>query len=455
MVRFIKICFLQLSLLVFVQVASAQILGSSTGIFKDNSKPTATSKKKKTTVKKAKNLTESIKSKPTNLAKTPTKNTAKPQPNKKIQKTQTAVVRPNVAKKPFNTVSIIIGKPTSGDFNELFEQSIEEGNVARDERNYQLAEKSYRKSQVLKPKDGRWIYGLGNIFSDQQRWEEAEKAYRAAVNLEPNSPEAHIALSFVLAQPIAGADLAKRFDEAESMARKALTLDANNPIAHDQLGVSLEMQGAIGLETKTAYLKAIEFDPAYALAFAHLGRLYRRNGSTTESSAAYRKAIELANDIPTMILVAEVFQTQQKFTESEQLLRRALNADSKNPTALYLLGRALSIRGNFDEAENVLKKSLTVSPNSFVPYSILASVYSRRARFDETEKILVKSVKVASISEKKQLALDFVKLSEDLLKLRRTDDAIRVLKLAVDVDKNNTEIVSELARVQKLKIPTD
>jgi cytochrome c-type biogenesis protein CcmH/NrfG len=94
--------------------------------------------------------------------------------------------------------------------------------------------------------------------------------------------------------------------------------------------------------------------------------------------AAYRNAIQYSTDVPTMILVADVMQSQQKYLESEQLLRRALKEDDRNPTALFLLGRALTTRASYEEAEKVLKKSAEISPNSFVSYALLGSMSMRR-----------------------------------------------------------------------------
>jgi len=221
---------------------------------------------------------------------------------------------------------ITVGQPITPteNFDEQFEQAIEDGNAARDEREYAKAEVTYLRAQSFKIKDSRAIYGLGNLFSDQQRWEEAERAYRTAIQIEPNSPEAYIALSFVLTQPISSTNLSDRYAEAEQLARQTIKLDAKNAIAFDQLGAALELQGKIGDETSNAYKKAIELNASFALAYAHLGRLLLRKDLMNESSAAYQTAVQLSTDVPTMILVADVMQSQQRFIESEQLLRRAL-----------------------------------------------------------------------------------------------------------------------------------
>ncbi len=377
---------------------------------------------------------------------------------KSAPKTQAASKQPS--KTSPNDVVITVGQPAQpkvdnlkvenpkGDYDELFEKSIEEGNQARDEREYSKAEAAYLRAQSLKTKDSRAIYGLGNIYSDQQRWEEAESAYRLAAGFAPNSPEAYIALSFVLTQPIVGMDLGGRFAEAEKLARRAISIDPTNAVAYDQLGVALELGGEVGDETQKAYRKAIQLDPNFAVAYAHLGRLLRRVGLINESSAAYRTAIQMATDVPTMIMVADVMQSQQRFLESEELLRNALRQDPKNPTALYLLGRALTTRGSFDEAEKVLKKSAEISPNSFVSYALLGSHYTRREKFDDAEKYLMKAMKLVSLNERKRLAQDFEAVGDGFARNGKNKDAARVYRQAVSLDRERMSLSEKLTKTQ-------
>lgn len=457
MLKSICICLVFGILFVLPIVGFGQDLGSSNGLFRSpnpSSKNNSSTEKKTTPKPKTTTTAKSAPTKKENSKSTTARNAPKPSSSIKT-KTQIAKsvniepAQSAVAKQPVNDIVINVGQPTSGNFDELYEKAIDEGNNARDERNYPTAETAYRRAQSLKPKDSRAIYGLGNIFSDQQRWEEAEKSYRQAIQLEPNSPEAHIALSFVLTQPVVGTNLADRYTEAEKMARKALLIDANNAIGYDQLGVALELRGIIEKETQDAYRKAIQLDPNFALAYAHLGRLLRRIGLVNESSTAYRDAIRLANDVPTMVLVAEVMQSQQRFAESEQLLRRALHEDPKNPTALFLLGRALTTRGSFEEAEKVLKTSVDVSPNSFVAYTLLGSVYSRQNNFEEAEKTLMRALKVVSFNERRRLSQEFELVGDGLMKIGRGKDAARVYRQAMALDGDKSLLNNKLNKAQK------
>lgn len=438
-------------------------LGSSSGIFRTgNAKSTPKNKPPtpKTTAPKKKPVAAKSDNAPSKSAKTsrPNARTSKPQNTNSNRQNVARNDAQNSSKTnnqqssktlPKNDVIITVGKTKPDNFDERLEEAIEAGNSARDERDYEKAEKSYRSAQSIRPRDSRAVYGLGNIYSDQQRWEEAEKAYRTAIQLEPNNPEAHIALSFVLTQPVAGVNLSDRYSEAEKMARRAVELEAGNPVAFDQLGVSLELSGKISEETQKSYETAVKLDPEFALAYAHLGRLLLRKGLKNESTAAYCDAIRLSTDVPTMILVADVMQSQQRFSESEQLLRRALREDPKNPTALFLLGRALTTSGRFEEAESLLKRSVEVSPNSFVSYVQLGSLYARRGNYGEAERTLMRALRVITPNERKRLAQEFEIIGDGLMRTGRKPDAARVYRQAVSLDAEKTTLAGKLAAAEK------
>ncbi len=424
-----------------------QDLGSSSGIFRS---PNPAKKTDSNSTNRTKPKTSSAKkTTPRTTFKTTGSRTRsnRRQPRETVSRRNTPATVNNP--QPQSNVVIRVGDNTSGNFEELFEQSVEEGNTARDARDYLRAEAAYRRAQNLKSKDSRAVYGLGNIYADQQRWEEAERAYRQAILLEPDEAGAYIALSYVLSQPVITGNLSERYAEAEKTARKAIEIDTENAFAYDQLGAALELRGIISAETQNAYRRAIQIEPEFALAYAHLGRILRRNGKANESAEAYRRAIQFSTDVSTMILVAEVMQSQQRFLDSEQLLRGALARDAKNPTALIMLGRALVTRNQFEEAEKVLKKAAEVSPNSFISYTLLGSLSLRRAQLDEAEKWLNKALTVVSQNERKRLAQEFEAVGDAFMRTGKSPDARRLYRQAMALDSTKTILNEKLAKVQE------
>jgi Flp pilus assembly protein TadD len=468
----VRIIVFALTLSVTCLIASAQDLGSANKLFgsgtaskkktplakKTVAKPVVAKKKApqpKVDAKKptgasrgittptGKKITKETRSSST-AAKT-TKPTAEPTATAKTRSTKKAPAnaeKPTASKVDTMVKTETVPAKTSPADEARFEEFIEQGNSARDGRDYAAAESAYRKARGIKARDARAIYGLGNIYSDQQRWEEAENAYRTALQLDPASASTRIALSYVLIQPIAVADLGERYEEAEKLASKASELSPRSPLAFDQLGVAMELRGQVGSETENAYRKAIQLDPTFAPPYAHLGRLLRRRGQKEASAEAYRQAVERSTDVGTMVLVAEVMQSEQRYSDSEPLLRQAVAADPHNPSALIMLGKALTVSGEFKDAESVLQRAVNSSSNSYMANSLLASLYARQGAYELAENALLQALRVLPSYENKQLAQSFIQVAQGYVKVGKTKQAERAYAQAAKLDPDGTALSS-------------
>ena len=330
-----------------------------------------------------------------------------------------------------------------------YETLILQGNDARDDRDYVAAEAAYSKARPLKPLDSRAIYGLGNLLSDQLRWLEAEKQYRSAIAITPNDAVAHIALSYVLVQPVAAANLADRYDEAAMLARRAIELAPSNALAYDQLGVALELRGFIGAETENAYRRAIQLDSAFAPPYAHLGRLLRKRGDKKEASTAYQNAIDRSRDVGTRTLVAEVLQSEQRFADSEVLLSIALKDDPRNPTALLLMARAQITRSEYAGAEALLKKALSIGANGFMANFQLAALYLREGKLELAENALLQATRFVSDVDRRSLSQSFEAVGDAYMKAGNNRSAERAFKQAITFDSETDILSGKLSRAQQ------
>lgn len=440
------------SLTLLTATAFGQDLGSSNKLFGGAKKSAAPSKtikkpvaKPKTTVSKAKSAPKKKTLSPKSVKNPGPQNQSTASEKPKFKEFKNALpAKVETVKAPLKVPTI----PTGAAADDKYEELIEDGNIARDDRNYSAAETAYKRAKSVKPRDSRAVYGLGNLYSDQQRWEEAEGAYRTALQLEPANAIAHIALSYVLTQPIAAPNLSERYEEAEKLARRSIQLAASNALAFDQLGVALELRGLIGAETESAYRRAIQLDASFAPAYAHLGRLLRRRGLTRESAAAYQNAIQRSNDVATMILVADVMQSEQRFAESEVLLKKALKDDPKNPSALLMLGRALTTQAKYSDAERVLRTILDVSPNAYMANSLLGSLYSRQGKFDLADYALLRAVQSVSQLEKRSLSQQFETVGDGYMKIGKARNAERAYRQAVALDPEKESLVGKLAKAK-------
>ena len=333
---------------------------------------------------------------------------------------------------------------------ERIEDLLEKGNQARDARRFVEAEEAYQEILKLKPRDARAAYGLGNVYSDQQRWEDAEAAYRNSVAWAPNDSDAHVALSVVLVQPRAGGDNAKRFTDAELFARRSVQIDPKNAVGWDRLGVALQTRGIFNSETEHSYRRAITLDPQFAVAYAHLARTLNKVGKASEAPALYDKAIELAKDPATLNLIAQSLQDEQLWPQSEPVLKRALELDSRNPTSLLLMGRLLLVYKRFQEAEPYLKTATEVSSRSFLSFQLLGRAYLGMDRFSDAEAAYERASAVAAEGDKKQLAgvYGFEGVGDGYLKAKQKENAVRAFQRALALDPGNNAAAQKLAKIK-------
>jgi tetratricopeptide (TPR) repeat protein len=357
--------------------------------------------------------------------------------------------KPNTGTKP-PTRTTGPTRPSPSAVAERVEELLDKGNEARDARKFADAESAYKEVLKLKARDARAAYGLGNVYSDQQRWEDAEAAYRNSVAWAPNDADAYVALSVVLVQPSPGADNAKRFADAEQFARRSVQIDPKNPVGWDRLGVALQARGLANSETEHSYRRAIELDPQFAVAYAHLARMLNRAGRGTESVPFYEKASELAKDPATLNLIADSLQGEQLWQQSEPVLKRALELDPKNPTSLLLMGRLLVVYKKFQEAEPYLKSATEVSSRAFQPFNLLGRAYLGMDRFSDAEATYERASAFAGTGEKKQLAgiFGFEGVGDGYLKSNQKDKAIRAYQRALELDPNNNGAARKLARAR-------
>jgi len=334
--------------------------------------------------------------------------------------------------------------------SERVEDLLDKGNSARDSRDFAGAEDAYKEVLKLKPRDARAAYGLGNVYSDQQRWDDAETAYRNSVAWAPEDADAYVALSVVLVQPRVNGDNAKRFSDAEMFARKSVQIDPKNAVGWDRLGVALQARGLANSETEHSYRRAIELDPQFAVAYAHLARMLNRANRSAEAVPLYEKAIELAKDPATLNLIAESLQAEQLWPQSEPVLKRALELDARNPTSLILMGRLLIVYKRFQEAEPYLKSATEVSSRAFQPFNLLGRVYLGMDRFSDAEATYERASEFAGAGEKKQLAgvYGFEGVGDGYLKLKQKDKAARAYQRALELDPGNNGAAQKLQRAR-------
>ncbi len=124
-----------------------------------------------------------------------------------------------------------------------------------------------------------------------------------------------------------------------------------------------------------------------------LGVFYRRQGKFSEADELFRRAIELdPKDARAPIELGVSYRRQMRFAEAEELFRRTIGHDPKNDWAYVELGVSYLNQNKFAEAEEAFKRAIELNPKDDMTYgalevlniekgnSVLAGRYGKKAR---------------------------------------------------------------------------
>jgi tetratricopeptide (TPR) repeat protein len=196
---------------------------------------------------------------------------------------------------------------------------------------------------------------MGELLRRQKEWEKAAIVYEHVLEQDPNFPEAHTKLSYVLYR-------GDEFERSLSEAKEALAINPENPEAHKNAGLALanEQKPEAALEE---YKEALRYKPDYDAVHCDLGLLFQQTGDYANSIVEYKKAIALnPNEANYHMGLGATFYDQNDIDSAIREQREAKRLDPNDPLIRQNLAAALMQR-NPHEADEELKDLEKDFPN--------------------------------------------------------------------------------------------
>ena len=168
-------------------------------------------------------------------------------------------------------------------------------------------------------------------------------------------------------------------------------------------------RSATKLEDAVAqYERAVELDPAYALAYAAKARLLidavsgggvsgtKAEEAFAEADAALEQATRLAPDLAANRIARGYLLMLRDFDwrGAEAELKRAVQLATDDGDALYMLGLVRASQGDLVQAVELTRKALALDPRNAYEYRWLASYLMPLGRLDEAEQAIAKAIEL-------------------------------------------------------------
>ncbi len=198
----------------------------------------------------------------------------------------------------------------------------------------------------------------------------AERMYKKALQIDPDLAYAHSGLSDLYAfQYMAYYDRSQeKIESARVEAETALEISPELPEAHRSLGRYYMFIGAYDSAEK-AFLKAVEYNPKYAIGYRTIAWLKLMGGDPEKTVEWARLALKYApNDLETLLLLGLANIHRGKNAIATATLRRAIDLAPDYGRAYYNLGKAYLKLGVLDIAiENFdLAVKYKGDPNAYI-----------------------------------------------------------------------------------------
>jgi len=167
---------------------------------------------------------------------------------------------------------------------------------------------------------------------------------------------------------------AGRLKLAEESYKKVLKKDKNNIDA-------LRLLGLLAFKTKDyevaerIFLRVLQLDPLFSLAWDNLAKLYRIQNKLLKSIPAFENLIKLdSKNFEALVSLGTVYIKLSKYHEGIKLYEESLKIKPENPRVYLSLGHALKTIGEREKSEGAYQNAIKYFPLSGEAYWSLANL---------------------------------------------------------------------------------
>ncbi len=265
------------------------------------------------------------------------------------------------------------------------------GDVANQEKKYEIAEHEYKQALLLDSKDWMTYYSLGVIQYRLTKYNDARQSFETCLKLKPDFEKANYNLGLTY----------KRLNDNDKAIKAFQGAIANKPDfyqAYDLLGVSLiekkDYDAAINA-LKSAVRYAPQADKSSSGYYKNLGNAYIAKGNYTEADKSLATALALnPDDADTNYKLANVKYILGKPNEGLEYAKKAASAKPTVKEYNYQLGLIYDALSDTDNAVTYYSKAIQIDQNYVNALINLGVIYKQTELYDKALPLFLSAYKI-------------------------------------------------------------
>lgn len=288
------------------------------------------------------------------------------------------------------------------------------------------------------PNKARPHLNMGAAYKIAERFDEAMEQYTLALHFSQNrktSTGAYTAMEEIHQRRRDDKGLQNNYTEHLNMLLKDLAWDSNDPSLFNDLGVIYSKMNR-NHEAEAAFRRAIELKNNIAMPYLNLGNLYSRQNRMDESLVLLSKAAELDPDNEQVQMdLGDDHAARGNFVEALRAYQRAQELNPDSIDICFKIAYHLVMMGKSGEADTALQQMTARKKNDARFFHELAVYYERSQRVAEAEEAFRKALQLND-----KMAIVYTNIGAFYLRQGQIDKALENLTQAARLDPSNPDV---------------
>ena len=247
---------------------------------------------------------------------------------------------------------------------------------------------AYQQILRIEPENLHARYRLAQIHLEQSNVDHAREELEVIARQQPNNVTARLKLGLIYIQN-------EKLDQAEEIFKDLLERTSDKSRVHYYLGVIYEKQSqhtnAIKQFESIEKKSDLYVDARLAIAFLH-----ESEGDMSASEKSLRKGLkQKPGDSRLVIGLANVLVRNEKAQEAENLLVSALAKDENDENLWFALGEVYDKLKNLAKTEEALRRVLEINPDNATALNYLGYTFAEKGiNLEEAEKLVRRALEI-------------------------------------------------------------